>query len=119
MHQSLSFLLLSQEPWHHFGTHLPHALSVNQFGADRFLSIPTSLAMTQIVKRRSLQTNRQTFSMLVSVVKVQGKASLTSNHPPCLPQITYDIQKLLIWTWKNLHKHHATSSKSQSLFFQV
>ena len=29
------------------------------------------------------------------------------------------IQKLLFWTWKNLHKHHATSSKSQSPFFQV
>ena len=50
------------------------------------------------------------------------KAFLTSDHPPyppCLPQIACAIQKLLFWTWKNLHKHHAASSKSQLLFFQV
>ena len=38
--QSLSFLLLNQEPWHHFGTDLPHAQSVNQNGVDRFLVHP-------------------------------------------------------------------------------
>ena len=38
--QSLSFLLFSQEPWHHFGTHLPHAQSVNQNNADRFFVYP-------------------------------------------------------------------------------
>ena len=36
------------------------------------LSIITSLAMMQIIKRRSLRTNCRTFSMLVSVVEVQA-----------------------------------------------
>ena len=48
------------------------------------------------------------------------KAYLTLNHPPhlsCLPQIARAIQKLLFWTWKNLHKHYVTSSKFLLQFF--
>ena len=47
------------------------------------------------------------------------KASLTLDQPPhspCLPQIACAIQKLLFWTWKNLHEHHTTSSKFLSQF---
>ena len=81
--QSLSFLLLSQEPWHHFGTHLPKVST--KVVRTISLFIPTSLAMTRIVKRRSLQTKCQIFSMLVSVVEVQGLPDLGSSSTFSLP----------------------------------
>ena len=49
------------------------------------LSIPTSLAMTQIVQLRSLQTKCRTFSMLVSVVEVQGLPDFGSSSTSSLP----------------------------------
>ena len=46
------------------------------------LSIPTLLAMTQIVTQHSLQTTCRIFSMLVSVVEVQG---LPAFHKSLVP----------------------------------
>ena len=49
------------------------------------LSIPAFLAMTRMVKRRSLQTICRTISMLASVMEVQGLPDFGSSSTSSLP----------------------------------
>ena len=71
------------------GTILAHTFRMPQVSTKMVqtvsLSIPTSLAMTQIVKRRSLRTNCRIFLMLVSVVEVQGLPDFGSSFTSSLP----------------------------------
>ena len=72
------------------------------------LSIPTLLAMMQIVKRQSLQTNCQTFLCWYQL----WKASLTLDHPPHFP-----FHKLLV-PFKNSCSGHGRISTNITQHFQ-
>ena len=53
------------------------------------LSIPSLFAMTLMVKRWSLRTNSRTFSMLASVVEVQGLPNSGSSSTSSLPSTNH------------------------------
>ena len=76
------------------------------------LSIPASLAMTQMVKQRSLQTICRTISMLASVMEVQGLPDLGSSSTSSLPStnrlchsktLVLDMEESP-WTSRNIFK---------------